>query len=133
MTERDVTSKLLKIVEDGNGQAITGLLNSGAEIQARSEDGSTPLHDASVENSTGGSVTLLLAAGANIEARTRDGETPLHRAAAYGTPEAIAALLEAGADGKARASENKTPFDLAKDNSKLKNTDAYRLLKAAQY
>ena len=74
MTERDVTSKLLKIAEDGNKQTITGLLNSGADIQAKSKDGSTPLHDAGVENGTGGSVTLLLSAGANIETRTREGQ-----------------------------------------------------------
>ena len=91
------------------------------------------MHDAGVENGTGGSVTLLLVAGANIEARTRDRATPLHRAAAYGTPEAIATLIEAGADGKAKNKDGRTPFDLAEDNEQLKGTEAYRLLKAAQY
>ena len=116
-----------------NTDGVQTLLGAGADIQALSEDGSTPLHDAGVENGTGGSVTLLLVAGANIEARTRDRATPLHRAAAYGTPEAIAALLEAGADGKAKNKDGRTPFDLAKDNEQLKGTEAYGLLKAAQY
>ena len=133
MTERDVTSKLLKISEDGNKQTITELLNSEADIQARLKDGSTPLHDAGVENGTGGSVTLLLSAGANIETRTREGATPLHRAAAYSTPGGITALLKAGANGKAKDKNGKTPFDLAKDNEQLKGTEAYWLLNEARY
>ena len=79
MTERDVTSKLLKIAEDGNEQAITGLLNSGADIQARSEDGLTPLDIAAYyENAEG--VQTLLGAGADVQALSEDGSTALYDA-----------------------------------------------------
>ena len=71
--------------------------------------------------------------GANVRGRDKDGFTPLHMAALSGRAEAITVLIEAGANGKARDKDGRTPFDYAKHNEKLKDTDAYRLLKAAQY
>ena len=58
----------------------------GAELEARDEDGNTPLHWAAAKyNENPAVVQVLLAAGAELEVRDKDGVTPLHRAAAPGT------------------------------------------------
>ena len=69
----------------------------------------------------------------DVKARTEYGWTPLHLAAFDGTPDKVLALLDAGADGRAKNDDNETPFDRAKDNEKLKGTDAYWRLNDAQY
>jgi ankyrin repeat protein len=46
-------------------------------------------------------------------------------------PEVITVLLKAGADGTAKDSMGKTAFDYAKNNEKLKGTDAIRQLEEA--
>ena len=46
----------------------------------------------------------------DVNARTEDGVTPLHIAAAFGTPENIAALVEAGADVNAKDQLDRTPL-----------------------
>ena len=108
MAERDVTSKLLKIAKDGNEQAITGLLNSGADIQGRSKDGSTPLHIAAYYENTDG-VQTLLGAGADIQALSEDGSTPLHDAGVEnGTGGSVTLLLVAGANIEARTRDRAT-------------------------
>jgi ankyrin repeat protein len=48
-------------------------------------------------------------------------------------PDVIIALLKAGANAKAKNKSGYSALDYAKDNAKLKDTDAYRqLLKASQ-
>ena len=49
----------------------------------------------------------------------------MNRAAAVGNPEDVIVLLDAGAGVKAKQALGITPFDRAKDNEKLKGTDAY--------
>jgi len=49
----------------------------------------------------------------DVNARTELGRTPLHIAAAFGTPENIAALVEAGADVNARNEDGFTPLHIA--------------------
>ena len=56
---------------------MTALLQAGANLEARNENGLTPLHWAT----TSEAVTALLQAGANLEARDEYRGTPLHRAA----------------------------------------------------
>ena len=75
---------------------------------------------------------MLVSVAANVNARDKHGLTPLHLAAAYGTPDNIAALLEGGASGSVKDGEGKTPFDLARRNDKVKGTAAYRALNDAQ-
>ena len=61
--------------------------------------------------------------------RARYSMTPLHYAAEYNkNPAIIEVLLKAGADPEARNEYGKTPWDLAKENNALKDSDAYRRL-----
>ena len=54
-------------------------------------------------------------------------------AAFNANPEVITALLKLGADPKAKDSSGKTALDYAKENEKLKNTDAFWKLNDASF
>ena len=78
-------------------------------------------------------VIRCLQAGADLEVRDRSGYTPLHWAARSGGGEAVAALIAADADPNARDNAGKLPVDYARDNEKLKGTDAYWKLNDARF
>ena len=95
----------------GRRQDVAALVDAGADPNALTADGMTPLHRAAPNTRA-----VLLAAGADPNARAKhpnsvgvDGWTPLHVAASQGDTETIAALLAAGADPSARDWEGKTP------------------------
>ena len=56
---------------------------------------------------------------------------PLHGAVSKRTVEVVAMLLGIGADPTVRDSAGKSPWDYAKSNSFIKETDAWRQLRAA--
>ena len=102
------------------------------DVNARTEEGVTPLHFAAGYG-TPESIIALLEAGAEVNARNEEGVTPLHLAALYGNPETIAALVEAGADGRAETNAGQTPWDLAQDNESIQGTTAYWALNDARF
>ena len=59
------------------------LLDRGADLTARTQDGATPLDLAAGFSETPAVVALLLDRGADLTARTQDGATPLHGAAGW--------------------------------------------------
>ena len=85
-------------------EVVAGCLESGADVNARSRDGSTPLHFAAAWASDPAVVALLVQAGADVSARDRSNYGPLHRAARKNeNPAMITALLDAGAEIEAWA------------------------------
>jgi len=77
-------------------------------------------------------ILTLLKAGAVLEDRDKAGWTTLMCAARYSpNPEVVTTLLKAGADVKAASKEGKRAVDYARDNEKLKDTDAYQELEKA--
>jgi ankyrin repeat protein len=113
--------------------AVARLLREhGAELNARTDRGSTPLHVAAnygrVEI-----VRMLLEHGANVGAEDDEGRTPLHVAAGYGLlnadydtinvgdgrVEVVRVLLDHGADVGAMDGEGRTPLHLAADYGKV--------------
>ncbi|MDE2794039.1 MAG: ankyrin repeat domain-containing protein [Gemmatimonadota bacterium] len=105
-------------------ESVRGCLESGVPVDARDEQGATPLARmvsawlccADFENVLG----AFVAAGADVNARDNAGRTPLHRAsrASPRTPASllpgwISSLLDAGADPNARDSEGSTPLHVA--------------------
>ena len=96
---------------------VSLLLDKGADIEARTESGFTPLHFAA--GCAPEVLSLLLDAGADIKARDSNGATPLHWAVEKSknwakkgkTPEeVISLLLDRGANIEARTEDGRTPF-----------------------
>ena len=110
---------------------VAALIEAGADIHARQEDGPTPLHDARSPEA----VALLLEAGADIEARATfsgwrspigHGMTPLHVAAKRGDAAVFMALLAAGADPEALDADGGTPMDYAGEQEALRELEVVK-------
>mmetsp|Transcript_20924 Transcript_20924/g.52559 ORF Transcript_20924/g.52559 Transcript_20924/m.52559 type:complete len:705 (-) Transcript_20924:302-2416(-) len=93
---------------------VQELLKHQADVNAKSEDGLSPLHLAAQNNTVG--VLLLASQGStplNVMAATNLGYTPLHYAAQEGYVTALQTLLEKQADKSAKAKDGATPLHLA--------------------
>ena len=80
----------------GNVDAITRLLDDGAEADRANEDGETPLYVA-CEKGHVDAARLLLERGADVHRSNSDNDSPLHLAAWYGHIEVCQLLLDNGA------------------------------------
>jgi hypothetical protein len=78
-------------VFDGNIEAIKQHLAAGTDVNAKDDNGWTPLHLAA-ENGRKQVAELLIAKGADVNAKDDNGWTPLHLAVDGGHPE-VADLL----------------------------------------
>ncbi|HEX4170749.1 MAG TPA: ankyrin repeat domain-containing protein [Bryobacteraceae bacterium] len=98
----------------GHPDLAKGLLNHGAEVDARSTNAmqNTPLH-AAAAGGNAALIEVLLAAGADVNATQHGGWTALHSAAQTGNLEMADILLAHGANAQVRAENNQSPLDLA--------------------
>ena len=94
---------------------VRACLRAGADPDARTENGDTPLHFAADEGHAD-VIETLLEAGADPDARDENGWTPLHIAARWGHVAAIMALLKGGADPDVRDKGGDTPLHIAAGN-----------------
>ncbi|MYE36012.1 MAG: ankyrin repeat domain-containing protein [Rhodobacteraceae bacterium] len=94
---------------------IVRCLREGADIDASSPDGLTPLHY-SVREGSPDLVELLVGLGADIDAMDRFGLTPLFRAAQAERFENVDRLVELGADINTRNTWGLTPLHWAAMN-----------------
>lgn len=92
--------------------SIEILLEYGADIEAKDEDGKTPLA-AAVGDYTFRAIPILLKKGANLEARDNNGRTPLGAAIENGVLHAVHLFLKYGADLETRDNNGHTPLVLA--------------------
>ena len=110
-------------------ELIHALLRAGADVNAKNIFGVTALMGAA-KWGRNENVDILIEAGANDEA-DNDGKTALIYASGsdLGNVEAtVNALIEAGSNVKHRYNSGKTALDYARDNDKLKGTDALKRL-----
>lgn len=94
-------------------KTVSLLLDSGANLEAKSDIGATPIHFASSHGSIE-ILDLLICKNAQIDTRDENGQTALHRAAFLNRCDVIKKLLERGADEEATDNSGLTPRDLAK-------------------
>ena len=81
---------------DGNDDLIKVLLAGGANVNARANDGSTPLHILASSYNVA-DAKLLIANGADVNAEDGDGFRPLDYAGKTSCKDMRDALLQAGA------------------------------------
>ena len=87
-------------------KVVTLLIAYGADVNARGEEGNTPLHNF-IEQDLDDCVRLLLKHSPDINAVSGYGDTPLARAIIWGKEELVLLLLKAGADPNAGRANSK--------------------------
>ncbi|MCL1875473.1 MAG: ankyrin repeat domain-containing protein [Synergistaceae bacterium] len=108
-------------------EIVSLLLASGADVNAKNDDGYTPLMYAAMKNQTPEVSHLLIQAGAGVNAKNNCGYTPLMYAAMKNqTPEVSHLLIQVGADVNAKNDCGNTPLMYAAINSN--NPEAFASL-----
>ena len=95
---------LMRAALDGDTESVKELINQGADINRRDDDGRTALMFA-VINRHYETMKLLLEHGADVNATSKQGGTALMGAAMDGELSMVQALLDKGADLDARLHE----------------------------
>jgi ankyrin repeat protein len=115
---------LLRAAQRNDATVALAAIEDGVDVNARSPDGTTPLHWA-VYNGNLPLVERLIAAGADVSAANEFGSTPLAEAATIGNTGVIAALLAGGAAVDAPGSDGQTALMVVARSS---NTAAAEVL-----
>ena len=97
----------------GNIEAVKKHLAAGTDVNAKDQNGKTPLHYAAWKGHKE-IAELLIANGADVNAKDDKGGTPLHVAAWEGHTEVAELFIAKGADVNAKMEDGDTPLDLAK-------------------
>ena len=118
-----------------NIEAVKKTLADGADVNAKDDNGWTPLHWAALSGHKEVS-EYLITMGADVNAKDGTGMTPLHYAAAFDQKEIVELLLASGADVNAKDEprtikngkrvQGSTPLDIANDASHPETADLLR-------
>ena len=104
---------LHEAARSGDVAAAMALIKAGADVNARTDGGVTPLHFAADAGGSKAMVAALIEAGADVDARDQLGVTSLHVAAWWACTAVVMALIEAGADVDVRDRRGVTPLHRA--------------------
>jgi uncharacterized protein len=115
--ERFLTPTELADISDAGEERVSmetakAALELGADVNASSQSGETPLHGAAAR----GYVTIvrfLIEKGADVSAANKAGDTPLHSAAARGSTTVIQLLVDKNASVEAKNKKGQTPLAVA--------------------
>lgn len=125
----NANASLIEAANAGDIEAVSKLVQEGANLNERDGDGDTALHRAAFRGNKQ-IVELLLAKGASVEARSNSGDTPFIRSAAKDHKDVAELLLAKGADVNARGNNGGTALHVAALNG-LKDMADFLLRKGA--
>ena len=106
------------VTQNGSKEIIEALLDAKAEVNARDDDGHTPLHCAAATGKIE-IVQLLLTHQADVNATDSYGSKPLHYAAEKGSKDIVELLLNNKADVNAANNDGETPLKMAKNRKDI--------------
>jgi len=111
-------------VSDNDIQLVKQHLAAGANVNAKNEQGQTPIHLAAKTRKVKKEITeLLIEKGADVNVKAVDGATPLHRVA---TTEIAELLIEKGADVNVKDRKGRTPLDFAVTGKRAETEELIR-------
>ncbi|XP_076298784.1 uncharacterized protein LOC143217929 isoform X2 [Lasioglossum baleicum] len=112
--------KLFEAIERNNIGDVKELINHGVSIDAKNNDGQTPLHYAAKSDKLEVVKYLIEKKGANVNVKDNDGQTPLHYAAKSDKLEVVKYLIEKkGANVNVKDNDGQTPLHSAAKSDKL--------------
>ncbi|MBN3300419.1 PP16A phosphatase, partial [Amia calva] len=94
---------------------IRALIQSGADLNAQDDNGTTLLH-ITAANGYQRAAELLLESRVRLEERDSDGWAPLHAASCWGQMQMVELLVANGASLNARSLLDETPLDVCADD-----------------
>ncbi|MBQ7593680.1 MAG: ankyrin repeat domain-containing protein [Synergistaceae bacterium] len=132
--EHNLTALMWAVALKHDPKLIRAMIQAGADVNAKGEDGNTPLmnaafgravwyyglygSDSDVLKITPEVARVLIDAGAKVNARNNNGLTPLHHAV-HASAGVVNVLLWAGADVNARDNEGYSPLMYAVTESDI--------------
>lgn len=111
---------------DGRIEVAKMLINSGADIKATTDYGTSVIHMAVISPDQVPILELLLKRGVPKNVRNTNGDTALHIAAFWGNVKGVEVLLQAGLNPEEKNSQGLTAADIAKKENR-KNISALLL------
>lgn len=113
--QNELDDRLFTAISDDEWDIAKRVIGEGANANAVSEFGETPLHSALYHGDSESTIRLLLEKGADVNARSDgdQGKTPLHIACGYQSPSVVRLLLGYGADVNASDNHGNLAIHLA--------------------
>ena len=127
--DETLNKPLLDAVRQGDLVSAQTLLQRGADVNCRDDNGATPVMNATV-TADAGLMKALLSSGADPNATNKAGASALMWA--VGDSEKVRLLVDHGADVNARAESGFTPLLMAANSEIVKETVELLLTKGAQ-